>query len=203
MPVSLHLLYGLCFVLACAAVVGDQPRLDTHGDPLPDEALARLGTVRLRGTFESVALSPDGKTLAVGDSRGLRLLDVVTGKEVKSIDGPRAFSAQGLAFSPDGKELTKLELPQHAGSLALSGDGKRTAVCGGEQMTVWDLKTARAVRQFAIRRNTQSCFFSPDGKLLAAVSYPMAVQLWETETGKRVGLHEVPDGQLGPSLAQA
>lgn len=80
---------------------------DRHGDPLPDGAVARLGTVRLRSdqTFTAVAFTPDGKQLVTAAS-GDRLTawDVRTGKELRrwSIG---AEGANRIQFSDDGKML--------------------------------------------------------------------------------------------------
>jgi len=41
-------------------------RLDRHGDSLPPGAIARLGDESFRATYSDFALSPDGKTLAIG-----------------------------------------------------------------------------------------------------------------------------------------
>ncbi|HZY88841.1 MAG TPA: hypothetical protein VFE78_28715, partial [Gemmataceae bacterium] len=96
-----------CFLLsAVAAPAAGAARKDRAGDPLPDGALARLGSGLFRmGTFTHLAcLSPDGKLLAVAANNGeVRLVETATGKEARRIKaGP---GSQSLQFSPDGKAL--------------------------------------------------------------------------------------------------
>ena len=49
-------------------VAQPRPTVDRYGDPLPDGAIARFGTVRFRhgGWLQSFAYSPDGKMIATG-----------------------------------------------------------------------------------------------------------------------------------------
>src|SRR5947208_189200 len=70
------------------------PRTDRNGDPLPEGAVARLGTPRLvNPSAEILAFLPDGKTLAVatGGTTGgtLRLWDVGSGRERRRFTTPR------------------------------------------------------------------------------------------------------------------
>jgi WD40 repeat protein len=108
-------------------------RLDAVGDPLPEGAIARLGTLRLvhRGGVAAVAVSPDGKLVASGaydtptlsrladvsgkrdasddkraqaSPRGIRLWDTRTGKLIRDLQTPEGQTSC-LLFSPDGTDL--------------------------------------------------------------------------------------------------
>src|SRR5947209_8234269 len=61
------------------------PRTDRYGDPLPDGAVARLGTVRFRfgGSISALAVSPDGKRVLVADQeRSVTVFDAATGRRL-------------------------------------------------------------------------------------------------------------------------
>src|SRR5262245_33122228 len=67
-------------------VRGEPPaRTDRYGDPLPEGAVARLGTVRFRhgDSVTSVSFSPDGKTLlSIDKHKTARLWETATGREL-------------------------------------------------------------------------------------------------------------------------
>src|SRR5262245_12289462 len=79
--------------------------LDVTGDPLPQGAVARMGTIRLRHTSRVINLAypPDAKLLAtVGDDELARLWDPETGREIRKLSGHQG-GVECVAFSPDGK----------------------------------------------------------------------------------------------------
>src|SRR5437899_1269328 len=84
-----------------------QPRLDLHADPLPEGAIARLGTVRMRHshTISGAVFSSDGKSIIAADYHsGVHVWDVAVGKEVRRLY-QNEYYCNCLALSPDGRTL--------------------------------------------------------------------------------------------------
>jgi WD40 repeat protein len=189
----------------------DKPVLkDRLGDPLPADALARLGTHRFRQAESTaeVAFHPDGRLIAAIDGRGrVGLWDAATGKQVA---GPAIdYGEATFAFSPDGKKLATLEdrgvrlwdlrgkdsflLPRGDGldarTLAFSPCGRYIAE-GGRALFLYHVKARKAIFQLKGHRLlVTTVAFSPDGSLLASAgdSHPTAdtpILLWETESGR-------------------
>src|SRR5580704_497869 len=75
---------------ASRETVADESR-DLYGDPLPADAVLRLGTVRLRhaDNFSSIAFTPSGETLMTTGrwDPEIRFWDVRTGRLVRTFRG--------------------------------------------------------------------------------------------------------------------
>jgi WD40 repeat protein len=172
LPGRLVLLVAMLLAPAVRAEPVKSP--DAAADALPEGALVRVGSTRLRhnGSVINVAFAPDGKTLATcGNDSLVRLWDPATGKEIRRFEGHKG-NLEGLAFSPDGKTL-------------LSGGNDGTA-------RLWDLATGKEVRQMAGHRGTLTAVFSPDGKTIATKGGADATgKLWEAATGKELHTFKV------------
>lgn len=142
-------------------------RADRPIDPLPLDAIARLGTVRFRHGYgvTSVAFSPDGKMLTAGGmGRVISLWDAATGKELRRFPSDRGQPAR-VAFSPDGKVLASVSTAD-------------ALVC------LYDAKTGKELRLLQGHQSGVSCVtFSPDGKFLASGDIKGTVHLWEPVVG--------------------
>ena len=92
-PVTRILIFAsLALPFETITASAEPPRTDLYGDPLPDGAVARLGSVRLRhaGLSDYICL-PDGKTvLTAGNDRVLRFWDLATGRPTRTVRRYRA-----------------------------------------------------------------------------------------------------------------
>jgi WD40 repeat protein len=153
-------------------------RMDRYGDPLPEGALARLGTVRLRHSriSASVAMAPDGKHMATcGNDEAVRLWSLSTGKLIWSRQKMRCASV----FSPNGK---------------LVATHDKISVC------LLDASTGRLIRRIPTQDYVHT--FSPDGKFLVASSGDPIVRLWEVATGRCISEMKA-QGMLGVAVVTA
>lgn len=84
---------------------------------------------------------------------------------------------------PGGKEPTAAQTKK----MALSGDGRRLAVCSYESpITVIDVESGNVMRRFrwVTDRRVEALALSPDGTVLAAAGDIQVTELWDVETGK-------------------
>jgi serine/threonine protein kinase len=156
-------------------------------DAAKSKIVAFLGPNQLKDwTMVGPAVaSPDGKILAVVGDMGrsqdhyVRLWDVVSGKELRTVTVPGGFGMGGfrsLAFAPDGK------------TLAVVGWQKihyLNAATGKEERTL-PLDVGKGVNRFD---------FSPDGKQVAFKTQAGELKLLDLATGKERLLYQ--ENKLG------
>lgn len=136
----------------------------------PKVSLAPMQT--LEGHSDDVhalAFSPDGKALAsISKDNTMRLWSLATGKSIKTVEENvmGLYGANPLAFSPDGKYLASSNYDR------------------GYCVKLWSAKTGAFVRALReLKETIGSISFSPDSKLLAAMSNS-GMKIWSVETGK-------------------
>ena len=162
----------------------------------------------------SIAFSPDGRTLAIGDNwpnKTIRLWDITTGTHKATLDGETA-SGESVAFSPDGRTLAslsydrsvrlwdvatgalKVTLDEHrhwitrsrVTSVAFTPNG-RTLATGNKDGSIrlWDAATgAEKLTLEGHKNRVNNVAFSPDGATLASAGRDNTVRLWDVETGR-------------------
>ncbi len=119
--------------------------------------------------IDSIAISPDGKTLASGShDNTIKLWDIASGKELKSINNKQSVYA--IAFSPDGLTIA-------------SGDR-------ANNIHIWDLNSGAKILTFTGHKGLFTginCLaFSPEGRIIASAGGDKTVKLWDVTTGLEI-----------------
>jgi WD40 repeat protein len=194
-PVLPHDAKGSLIVQMLEGDIG--PQMPVNADPLPDSDIDRIKAwinagaegpvvteaalpliapsipeiqpdVAVVSPVTSAKFSPDGKLLALGGYRQVRLIDPASGNVIATLSG-HANYVRSLAFSPDGKLLAAA-----GGSPQLEGEIK-----------VWDLQSRQVLKTLTGHKDCiYSIAWSPDGKLIASGSYDKMVKLWDVAAGR-------------------
>ncbi len=121
------------------------------------------------GMASCAALSPDGRTVAVGGfTESAALYDATTGQRRVSLTRTGGM-VRALAFAPDGKTLA-----------AATGKGRQSGT-----IKLWDAVTGKERHTLAgYKGSVDALAWSADGKVLAGGAWDGTVKLWDPETGK-------------------
>jgi WD40 repeat protein len=195
-----------------------------RAQPTPEESGARPHLVLQTGPQESVtsvALAPDGRTVATGSFDGrVRVLDARTGALRLVIGADECRGVSGVAFAPDGRALAASgfamdkavrlwdprtgalvrALAGHEGmetnAVAFAPDGRRLASAGRDGLVlVWDLETGALRHRLSGHDGAATAVaFAPDGHSLASGGVDRTVRLWDAATGQpRRSFRDLPD----------
>lgn len=189
---------------AVATLATDGQRLLTHGrgDSVHIWDLKNgrsVGEHRLPDGAGLVAISADGKTMAVATPQAVKVIDAATGKETISIPvGASGVSAVGL-----------------------SANGRRVATreSGTPDIRIWDAATGKELRAIspateaaqgagavvmqALGLTMPDLVFSPDGRHLAGAGGKRQLCLWDAETGDQLWEAAFPQDQTADRVAFA
>ena len=126
---------------------------------------ATIGDGHFGGSHRSVALSPDGATLASVSYLEVYLWDVATATNTATLEGHEG-RLNSVVFSPDGATLA-------------SGSTDQT-------IRLWDVATGAAMATLEAPGNrawVSVVAFSPDGRRIASGYGNGTVRVWDLETG--------------------
>jgi WD40 repeat protein len=150
--------------------------------PPPITESGAVVTAPERGRLHSVALSPDGSTLAVAQGElGTTLWDLTDRASPRPLGEPFTLTGQG-EFSTD---------------LAFSPDGGRLAIGYEAQSTLWDLTDRAHPQPLGSGVDGDRAQFLPDGQTLATVT-DGGIALWDLTDAARPRALGVPFG--GPAF---
>jgi WD40 repeat protein len=131
----------------------------------------------MSGPVSRIALSPDGKMLAVTTEDGTtELREAHDGQVILAFHAPASADA-ATEFRPEG-------------ALVFSPDGKYLAAATSDPnnswTSLWDVETGQEYARFRHTYPADVMAFSPDGELLAIGSHASEVSLWQVSRRQRL-----------------
>ncbi|MFC9602407.1 hypothetical protein ACFTTN_02935 [Streptomyces niveus] len=125
------------------------------------------------GILESLAVSPDGRTIA-------------------AVRADESSDDSVHLWDVDATRIKTAPLPSYesgSGSVVISPDGNTVAFAMTQgAVGLWNVTTGRLKRiiigHTTLTSSVGSLAFSPDGRTLAVGNYPSTIQLWNTRTGR-------------------
>ena len=156
----------------------------------------------------SVALSPNGKTIAIGSHEGpIHLYNLDTGENKITLSGHK-WQALSLTFSPDGGILVSggwdqtirlwdVDTGEHKQTLtghtdlvrnvALSPDGKTISSTSSDgTIRFWDADTGSLQNTMTGYATVAAITFSPNGRTLSTEYDDNTIRLWDADTGQHI-----------------
>lgn len=177
---------------------------------VPEEAIARIGI----GSINDIALSPDGRYLAVGTSIGTYLYRMGTFEEVWSTNLSTDFlvfssnnrflagtSYQGDVFlwEAESAALVQTFVPDNRNGLdriAFSPNSNRLAYGSGNSIIIWNIQSGNVETSLIGHTGevTSAVFITDD--LLATGAWDTRVVLWDLNSGQVVRTIEDHEGEI-------
>ena len=194
------------------------PRLDSSGDPLPPDALARFGTTRLLHPAGLRIILPVGpRTVAAGGEGGIRLFDAETGRLERALTHPSLGDIGWMAADVLGRSLAwtsdaragvvdvvrarprwSVHVAQ-ATRVTISEDGAVVAVTAADAVHLFDGAAGRAGRVVrGVDPSAESAELCREGRVLAVLKETGAARLFDTATGRLIERTKPPKVS-GPS----
>jgi Planctomycete cytochrome C/WD domain, G-beta repeat len=175
----------------------------------------------VREYITSLAVSPDGKRLALGRYRHVDIVDIAT-RQVLATSPQLPGKVNSLAFSADGHSFVaasgiaglygvasvfrsedaaiSVQVKGHRDAIydaRLSPDGRLLATGSYDRhVNLWEVASGKLVRTLSGHNGAIfELAFSPDGSVLASASADGTVKIWSIATGERLDTLGQPEGE--------
>jgi WD40 repeat protein len=191
---------------------GGIKKTDVYGDPLPEGARVRMGTLRWRHpamiTFVGFTAKDKQVMTACGDGF-FRVWDAASGKEIRKFGKPQGnmFGGSSVMMQPGGGRIMRSYAYGGGGGTVLSPDSKVLAEAGMDgSVRLWNIADGKDIRTLGndpkkekddkggppfnrpmrVPMGIASIAFSPAGKTLATRGFDQVIRLWDTTNGKEI-----------------